>query len=241
MSPSDRSHQLIYKVMQGRRLGPVTQALMIMNVVWFVYMTAAGVNPARPDPLLLVRFGALFGPLIYEGETWRLVSYMFVHIGLLHIGFNTYVLYALGRDLEVLYGRIPFIIIYFFAGLCGGLASLWAHPVTLSAGASGAIFGLAGAAISFYFRLHDPTLKRIFARWKNSLLLFIGYNVVFGLMIPGIDNFAHMGGLISGFVMGYIIASPEASEQEGLTRISLGLVFGVGVLYAIGRTLGLSL
>lgn len=232
--------QLVEQLIRGGgKLGPVTQSLILMNIVWFVYMTAAGVSLYQPDPRLLVRFGALFGPLVYQGELWRLVSCQFVHIGLLHIGFNMYVLYSLGRDLEIRLGHLPFLWIYLFAGTAGALASLWAHPVSLSAGASGAIFGLAGAAIAFYLRLHQPILKQFFTRWRNSLLLFIFYNAVFGFIVPGIDNFAHLGGLAAGFAMGYVVVSPEGSETEVWIRQAAGLAAALAFLYFCGQFLGL--
>lgn len=240
MSPHPVAYRRLQKLAQG---GPryVTQSLLIMNLIWFLYMSAAGVSLYRPDPVLLVRFGALFGPLVYQGEVWRLLSCQFVHIGLMHIGFNMYVLYAIGRDLEIILGHIPFLLVYLFAGTCGALASLWAHPVSLSAGASGAIFGLAGATLSFYLRLKGELLKRLFLRWRNSLLMFVGYNAIFGLIIPGIDNFAHFGGLIGGFVMGYVVASPEGSETEGHVRTVIGLVVGIGFLYTMANLLSVPL
>lgn len=241
MNRHPQGMRLVQEVMRDGKTGYITQSLIIINIVWFIYMTVAGVSPYRPDPRLLVRFGALFGPLVYQGDLWRLISCQFVHIGLLHIGFNMYVLYAIGRDLEVLLGRLPFLWIYLFAGTCGALASLWAHPISLSAGASGAIFGLAGSAIAFYFRLHHPILKQFFLRWRNSLLLFLFYNAIFGFIVPGIDNFAHMGGLVSGFVMAYLITSPEGSETERWTRIGLGLGLGLLFLCLASQWLGLPL
>lgn len=241
MQQSPKTHRLIQKIMHGRQPSYVTQSLIVMNLVWFLYMTVAGVSLTRPDPVLLVRFGALFGPMVYQGELWRLLSCQFVHIGFMHIGFNMYVLFAIGRDLEIIYGRIPFLILYFFSGFCGALASLWAHPMSLSAGASGAIFGLAGGTLSFYLRLHEPLLKNLFQRWRNSLLLFVIYNGIFGLIIPGIDNFAHFGGLAGGFAMGYVISSPEGSETEHHTRTILGIILGCGFLYMMVKFLGLPL
>jgi rhomboid protease GluP len=210
-----------------------------MNLVWFLYMTVAGVSLTSPDPMLLVRFGALYGPLVYQGDLWRLLSCQFVHIGFMHIGFNMYVLYAIGRDLENIYGRVAFLLIYLFAGTFGALASLWAHPISLSAGASGAIFGLAGATLSFYLRLREPLLKNLFLRWRNSLLLFVIYNGIFGLIIPGIDNYAHFGGLAGGFIMGYIISSPEGSDSERHIRTTVGIVVGAVFLYSMAKLLGL--
>ncbi len=241
MSDSPRASPRIQQVMRGHPSHYATQSLLIINIIWFLYMTVAGVSLSSPDPVLLVRFGALYGPLVYQGEIWRLLSCQFVHIGLIHIGFNMYVLWAIGRDLEVIYGRVGYLTVYFFAGTCGALASLWAHPVSLSAGASGAIFGLAGAALSFYFRLQHAALKQMFLRWRNSLLAFVVYNAIFGFIIPGIDNFAHFGGLIAGFVMGYIVSSPDGTDAEAWGRTALGAGLGLAFLYGVAKYLALPL
>ena len=238
MPTTPRAHHILQRVQQGGKLGPVVQSLLIMNVVWFVYMTTAGVSLYKPDPMLLVRFGALYGPLVYSGETWRLLSCIFVHIGLLHIGFNMFVLYMIGRDLEVLYGHAAFLWVYLFSGLCGALGSLFFHPYSLTAGASGAIFGLAGAALSFYLRLREPMLKNVFVRWRNSLLAFVVYNIIFGFLIPGIDIFAHFGGLIAGFAMGFVVAAPEGTQTENQIRLVIGIVAGGALLYGIAVWMG---
>lgn len=238
MPTSPRAYHILQRVQRGGKLGPVVQSLLIMNVIWFLYMTTAGVSLYNPDPMMLVRFGALYGPLVYAGESWRLLSCMFVHIGILHIGFNMFVLYMIGRDLEVLYGHLAFLWIYLFSGLCGAFASLFFHPYSLTAGASGAIFGVAGAAISFYLRLRQPVLKNVFLRWRNSLLAFIAYNIVFGLLIPGIDIFAHFGGLIAGFAMGFVVAAPEGTQSENQIRLLAGVVLGAALLYGLAIWLG---
>ena len=237
MPTSPRAYHLLQRVSRGSKVGPVTQSLMIMNVGWFIYMTVAGVSLYNPDPQLLVRFGALYGPLVYAGETWRLLSCMFVHIGLIHIGFNMFVLYMIGKDLEVLYGHTAFFLVYVFSGLCGAFASLASHPYSLTAGASGAIFGLAGAALSFYLRLHEPMLKNVFLRWRNSLIAFVLYNAVFGFIFPGIDMYAHFGGLFAGFAIGFVVAAPEGTASENRVRLIVGILVSLGVLYGLATWL----
>ncbi len=241
MSRNPQLYQKIQHLASGGPMGLVTQSLLLINAVWFIYMTVAGVSLTRPDPLLLARFGALFGPFVYQGEIWRLLSCQFVHIGLIHLGFNMYVLFAFGKDLEVIYGPWHFLWVYLFAGTCGAMASLWAHPVGLSAGASGAIFGLAGAALAFYLQLRDTTLKSLFVRWRNSLLMFVGYNALFGMIVPGIDNWAHFGGLLGGFLMGLITGVGDKDNPQSWFRLFLGLGVGLGSLYAIGMGLGVPL
>src|SRR5205807_1498672 len=159
----------------------------------------------------LVRSGANFGPLTYTGEWWRLLSYSFLHAGLLHIAFNMWCLWDLGALCESLYGTWTFASIYLISAVGGGLASTGLHPERLSVGASGAIFGLAGALIASFYLGEFSLPKVAISGTLRSLLFFVGFNVLFGTLSPGIDNGAHGGGLISGLVFGALIArlAPE--------------------------------
>ena len=101
------------------------------------------------NPYLLILFGAKYNPLILEGEWWRLITPMFLHIGLIHLVMNSFALYYLGTAVERIYGRYRFLFIYLFAGFAGTLASFLFSPDSISAGASGGIFGLFGALLFF--------------------------------------------------------------------------------------------
>ena len=154
---------------------------------------------------ILIEFGANFGPFILQGQTWRLFTSMFLHIGLMHLAFNGYALFIFGLEMERLYGPDRFITIYILSGLFGSLASFASRgPYVLSAGASGAIFGVIGVHLAF-FMIHRQTFQFARQRMMNTLLI-IGINLFLGFTIPGIDNLAHLGGLIAGFVMGYSLA-----------------------------------
>lgn len=171
-------------------------------VVW-LFMELAG---GSANSQVLVRFGANYGPFILEGETWRLFTSMFLHIGLTHLAFNTYALFIFGLETERLFGPDRFIITYILAGLFGSLASFASRgPNVLSAGASGAIFGVIGMSLA-YFLLHRQTFGHFGRQRMMNLLLIIGINLVFGFTVPGIDNLAHLGGLVAGFVIGYGLA-----------------------------------
>jgi rhomboid protease GluP len=138
---------------------------------------------------------------------------MFLHIGLMHLFFNSYALFAFGIEVERLYGSPRFLVIYLLAGLWGSLISFAFGP-NLSAGASGAIFGLLGVMLAF-FRRH----REIFGEWgRQRLLNLLGVavlNLVLGFTVPGIDNLAHLGGLLSGAALGWLLAPQYEVRRDG--------------------------
>jgi len=185
---------------------------------------------------VMVRFGANFGPFTLSGEWWRLFTYMFLHGGLMHIAFNMWCLWDLGALCESLYGRWTYAAIYLLTGVAAGLASVGWNPGTLSVGASGAIFGLAGALIASFY-LGEFSVPRIAIQGTlRSLLFFVGFNVLFGTMMSGIDNAAHGGGLVSGLILGALIAR-VAPQPDNLVRRASVLLFMV--LIVGGAALGI--
>lgn len=167
-----------------------TYAFLVVNLIVFVLMTLAG---GSTEQRVLIAFGAKVNALIQEGEVWRLITSMFIHIGVMHLFFNLYALRALGSLAEEILGHRKFFLVYFSAGLGGSIASFLFSPA-LSAGASGAIFGLLGALLFYSYK--RPNL------WKSglgmNLVIVILVNIAFGFIVPGIDNFAHLGGLLMG-------------------------------------------
>ena len=159
----------------------VTQAIFGINVAVFIAMTLAGVsmldNPSGPD---LVRWGANFGPLTVSGQWWRLLTCVFIHGGLLHIGFNMWCLWSLGRLAESVYGHWTFAVVYLITGLAASLASLIWNPAILSVGASGAIFGIAGALIASFYLGEFSLPRAALAGTLRSVVVFVGYNLFFG-------------------------------------------------------------
>lgn len=158
---------------------------------------------------VLVSLGAQVNLLVWEGEAWRLLTAMFLHIGVSHLLFNGWALYSLGRDVEAFYGTGRFATVYFASGLFGGLAFYLLGgtqtAVTVSAGASGAIFGIIGAELAYWVR--NRKLFGAFGKQRLlNLAMLIGINLVFGFTIPGINNLAHLGGLVSGFLMALVLA-----------------------------------
>lgn len=196
----------------------VTPCLVAINVVVFAAMVVCGVSIMDPDLSDLIRWGADYGALTLGPQPWRLLTAMFLHIGLIHLGFNMWCLWSLGRLAERLMGNLNFLVLYLLSGVGGGLLSLWLHPQLVSAGASGAIFGVAGGIVTLLVlkkaQIPGPAMKQTL----NSMLLFIGYNLLYG-MRGGIDNAAHLGGLLSGAALGAFVpervlgdASPTASS-----------------------------
>jgi membrane associated rhomboid family serine protease/Flp pilus assembly protein TadD len=208
----------------------VTYILVGLNVAVFIAMVMAGVSVSSPTIPQLIHWGANFGPLTLSGQPWRLVSAMFLHIGFLHIAFNMWCLYDLGMLAESLYGRWTFLSIYMLTGVASSLTSLWWHPQSVSAGASGAIFGIVGALIAA-FKLGEFTLPRAAIQGVlRSVLVFAGYNLVFGAIMAQTDNAAHVGGLIAGLVLGAAIA--KLAPVSAVRRIGIMVVVGFIVLGA---------
>lgn len=179
----------------------VTRFMLVANVVVFVAMIIYGyvnfgtINGSEDSRVLLV-FGAKINQLVAVGEVWRLFTAMFLHIGVIHLLFNLYALNALGPLVESYFGHARFTAIYLIGGLFGSLASYAFSPAP-SAGASGAVFALAGSITVYFLRYRENYGARGRAI-LNNMFLVIGINLVFGLSQAGIDNWGHIGGLIGG-------------------------------------------
>jgi rhomboid protease GluP len=145
--------------------------------------------------------GAQMNTLVAQGEYWRLLAAMFLHIGLAHLAFNGWALYSLGRDVEAFYGSRRFAAIYFLAGLFGNVAFYLFGDRVLSAGASGAIFGLVGAEIAFFLR-NRQLFGSLGRQRLMNLAILVGINLVYGFVGAGINNLAHLGGLFAGLLLG---------------------------------------
>jgi len=207
----------------------LTQVLFGANVMVFIAMVLAS-GPSLDFPgQVMVHFGANFGPLTLSGQWWRLLTYMFLHGGLFHIAINMWCLWDLGAVCESLYGRWTFAAIYLITGVAGGVASVGWNPGVLSVGASGAIFGLAGTLIASFY-LGEFSLPRIaIGGTLRSLLFFVAFSVLFGAFSPGIDNACHAGGLVSGLILGALIARVAPQQENALRRVSI-LFFMVLIL-----------
>jgi rhomboid protease GluP len=193
---------------------PFTVAIVGLNVLVFAAMVATGASLTGPTGHQLLKWGADFGPLSLDGQPWRILTSTYVHIGIWHIFFNMWCLWNLGRLSERIFGGWTYLLIYTTCGIAGSLASLWLHPLVVGAGASGAIFGLAGALITALYLGKLPYPGQALRGMMRSLLTFAGYNLLFGAAIPGIDNSAHVGGLVMGLALGAIVGPPLMEQSE---------------------------
>lgn len=192
-----------------------TPILIDLNILVFIVMIASGVGIMSPSTLSLLKWGADFGPLTLTGDWWRAVTCNFIHIGAFHLLMNMYAFMYVGLLLEELIGSRRMFMSYLLTGLCSATFSLYMHGETISAGASGAIFGLYGIFLAFLFfhRIAKEQRKALL----TSILIFVGYNLVYG-MKAGIDNAAHIGGLLSGFLLGIIYVCSYKFEKADAQR-----------------------
>ena len=176
----------------------VTWVLLAANIVVWIALELAGESESVE---VLRDFGALYGPLIATGQYWRLFTAMFLHVGLFHLLFNGFGLLIFGRMVEAIYGRATFTVIYVLAGLSGSVASYLMSPITTGAGASGAIFGVLGALAAFFFARRN-VLGEMGRQNFMGIAMLAAINLLIGFANPGIDNWAHIGGLVAGFAIG---------------------------------------
>jgi rhomboid protease GluP len=180
-----------------------------LNVVVFVAETILG---GSENTATLVMMGAKVNSHIVMGEFWRLITPMFLHIGLPHILVNSYALFVLGPEVEALYGHSRFVTIYLLSGVAGNVMS-FAFTPNLSAGASTAIFGLVGTQLAFFYRQRQ-TLGAFGQRRLMNIIAIVAINVLFGAT-GVVDNFGHLGGFLGGLVLGWLLC-PAYEVEYGL-------------------------
>ncbi len=197
----------------------VTYTLIGINI--FIYLFGIFMNVDN----LLINLFAVYGPLIREGEIYRLFTGMFLHSDIIHLGLNCYVLYIIGSQIENFFGKFKFSIIYILAGLGSSLLSMTFANGSASVGASGAIFGLIGALLYFgyYYRVYLGNVLR------SQLVPLVAINLAISFLIPGIDLFGHIGGLITGILvtmaLGIDDKTSKSSKINGIIILIIFLVF----------------
>lgn len=202
----------------------LTRVLIGACVLIYVAMAAtSGDFVSLPTPVLHA-WGGNFAPSVADGEFWRPVTAIFLHAGLIHLGFNMYVLSMIGPFIERLFGRTTYALLYLLAGLAGSLASLAWHPATVGIGASGAIFGLYGALLGFLFVRRHVIPPEVLNPLLQNGLYFLGINLVLGFAIPNVDVAAHLGGAAGGFLGGLAATWPQAKTARSAWLIRNALL-----------------
>ncbi|WP_277677892.1 rhomboid family intramembrane serine protease [Gracilibacillus dipsosauri] len=204
-----------------------TYLLLAINIVMYILLEFNGGSTSTKN---LIEFGAKYNVAIIDGEWWRLISSMFLHIGIAHILLNMFALYYIGTLVERIYGGTRFLIIYFIAGIVGGLASFALNP-SIAAGASGAIFGLFGALL--FFGSQYP--KAFFRTMGWNIIIVIIINIIFGFSMPQIDNGAHIGGLIGGAIGAAVVMFKQRSKILWQTAALLLLLLVSGGIWFYGN------
>lgn len=181
----------------------ITMGIIAINVTMYLvtaYLSySVGGSIFNSDTNVLIMLGAKVNNLIAQGQYFRLISCMFLHGGIVHLGVNMYSLYAIGPMVEKVYGKTKYIAIYFVSGICASIFS-YVFSTNVSIGASGAIFGLLGAVLVYAIKSKGKT-GNAFIR---SILSVIFINIFIGATLPNIDNFAHVGGLLGGMIISYL-------------------------------------
>ena len=197
------------------RSNPFTYLFIGVNLGMFALLwLAGGMDLMAADIEALVALGAKQNALIDQGQYWRFITLMFLHIGFIHLFFNNYALWIVGQEIERLYGSARFVVIYLLTGLAGSVASYFYNPEATSAGASGAIFGLFGLLATFAFRYRKEIPQSISSQIKRQVLPLIAINLGIGFLIKMVDNSAHIGGLLTGCLLGLLVPYKQPGEKK---------------------------
>ena len=200
----------------------LTYVLIALNILCFLLMYVLG--NGSTDSTTLIKFGANYGPLVKNGQVYRLLTCAFLHVGIIHLVLNMYSLYIIGTQIENYIGKWKFLIIYLISALSASLMSI-IFSSSISAGASGAIFGLLGSLLYFgyYYRIYLSSVL------KTQIIPIIILNLFIGFMIPGVDNAAHIGGLIGGLLttmsLGIRNKSNNSDKINGIISLIIYLLF----------------
>ncbi|MEG1288379.1 MAG: rhomboid family intramembrane serine protease, partial [Bacilli bacterium] len=219
---TEKSNKQFSKIFAPKKIF-ITKSLIVVCIIMFTLMYIFG--NGSTDTLTLLNFGANYGPLVKAGEIWRLLTCAFLHIGLTHLIVNMYSLYVIGNQVENFIGKIKFLIIFIVSAISGSLFSI-IGGTSVSAGASGAIFGLLGALLYFgyHYRLYlGEVLKR-------QIIPIIILNLIIGFVVPGIDISAHIGGLIGGYLITMALGLEGKSTKKDMLNGSIVLILYIAFL-----------
>jgi rhomboid protease GluP len=205
---------------------PVTVVLLLANFGIYAAFALSGGGFVNADPQLLIRWGSNFGPYTADGEWWRLLSAAFLHGGIVHLLVNMFTLFDVGSLCERVYGSRRYLVLYLLSGLLGSAASMWWNPSVNSVGASGALFGVLGAAFVYMLDRRNGVPVSEMKSHATSMGVFIVYGVVNGMIATGIDNAAHLGGLAAGALLGFALSrqGSAAAAAGGVAACVVAIV-----------------
>ncbi len=214
----------------------LTYAIIIANILVWLVIRIISLNNGEEYGNLLELFGAKINGLILQGQYWRFLTPIFLHADEIHLALNSYSLFIIGSQVEKLYGRRSFLLIYAVSGILGNIAS-FAFSINASVGASGAIFGLLGAML--YFVMKRPSLLK--SGFGANLITAVVVNLAYGFLNKQIDNYAHLGGLIGGILVTGAIypAANETSRDKKMKAASVILALSItaaGVAYGFNNS-----
>jgi rhomboid protease GluP len=208
----------------------VTLFFIGLNVLLFVMMVASGVNAITPAGGSIFDWGGNQGfAVMARGQYWRLLTSNYVHIGMVHLLVNMYGLWLLGPLVEIFYKRKDYLLLFTYTGLSGSVLSMGMHPYVTSAGASGAIFGLAGTLLTTFKFGHLPLPADAKKNLFQQILLVSVVNLVLGIR-SGVDNAGHLGGFLAGLLVGAVMGRRLDSSETSAdyrTRAWIGLWVGL--------------
>jgi rhomboid protease GluP len=231
--PSAGSLALPAGISVASQATPATYLLLAINIGIFIVMIARGVPLINPTAADVLPWGANYGPQTLGGQYWRLFTSMFLHFGIIHIFGNMWCLWSLGRLAEKLLDSITVVGLYLLTGIGAALLSLSWDPMRVGAGASGAIFGIAGALITVlhFGKLGLPT--QAVKKLLGYVVRFAILNLLFGVQ-GHIDNMAHFGGLVTGLLMGFFIARTlNTDAEERAPRRRVIMAFSAAIILAL--------
>ena len=209
----------------------ITYLIIAICVIMFLITCVFSKGRLDISASLLVRLGGNLGYYTKNGEYYRLFTCMFLHAGIIHLLCNMYSLYVIGPQIESFYGKYKFIFIYIVSGICGSLLSLaFSQDSIVSVGASGAIFGLLGSILYFgyHYRVYLGNVL------KSQIVPIIILNLMIGFMISGIDNFAHIGGLVGGVFASMAMGVPDKNKTSDKANGSILLLIYIVFLIYLG-------
>lgn len=214
----------------------VTYVLIGINVLVWLANVVSGIDPMSPKVRDLALWGANFLPLTLE-QPWRLMAATVLHGGILHLALNMWALWNVGALAERFYGNTQYLIIYLLAGLFGSLASLFfSARMGVSVGASGAVFGVVGAILAALYTKHGKMPTAVVSSLRASLLPFVAFSLFMGFTTSHIDNAAHIGGGVAGFVLAMVLAEKfdwDEYRRQALPRLAAAVVAAAVIAWVV--------